>query len=313
MKRRIGPLRPALTEYRRMTNDEKATLDKRLHELYATHNPGAPLQEIRVFEQNHAVSFQQDKYYPYTQQFDLYLSTLIEQLYAINFLAKPDWPDHRIVQFTLLVENLRTFSSAYDCLSKGAYEDALILMRPIYETIIRVVWMSCYPDDPYACIARNPDGRKFNLTNFIIAELKLDWWHEYKLLSAFSHSNSWTALESLIKHSQQESAPRIISMTLQVNDNLCSLNMNMLFYLFYCYFRVTRIVLTVEPKDKKEVDLWALANELEKLIAKIMKDHPNLSGRWALLLNDCDQLVELMRRADGGEDWKTAWNAIRES
>lgn len=296
-----------------MTENEEKVLTARLEQLYKSYNPGVPLQEIKEFEVAHSRSFENDTNYPYTQQFDLYLSTLIEQMHAVNFLARPDWPEQRIVQFTLMAVNLKTFYSAYDRMIKGAYEDAFMLMRPLYEAAIRVVWMSCNPDETYAAVSRNPDpkGKRFNFTSFVVDQLKLDWKKEYSLLSKFSHANSFAAVEALVRNANSSTAAPVTFM-LQQDEKLCSSAMNLLVYLFYCYFEIVRKVFSVELKDEKEIKLWALAEELEIIIGKILRNHPNPSGRWSTLINDCDQLIELVLRADAGEAWKTAWADIRQ-
>jgi len=69
------------------------------------------------------------QYGRFIAQFEMFIGLLVEIVEDINYIDKRDWPKYRSVQFILRVQNLKTLESIFNRLTRGSYEDALILIR----------------------------------------------------------------------------------------------------------------------------------------------------------------------------------------
>lgn len=106
-------------------------------------------------ERAHFARFNAD-YGRYVGQFEVEYQSLAELIDHLNFVDRSSWPEHRSVQYALSAYNLRTFYSALDRLVRGYYEDCIALTRGLYETFVRMLFVSCYPDSAYNVLVRKP-------------------------------------------------------------------------------------------------------------------------------------------------------------
>ena len=159
-------------------------------------------------ERAHFERFNSD-YGRFVGQFEVEYQALAQLVDRLNFVDRSAWPSHRHVQYVLLAYNVRTFYSALDRLVRGYYEDCITLTLGLYETFVRILFVSCYPTTPYnALMAKLPKGeRRFNLTNFLRDDLGLAWETKYSIMSVFAHSNSLRVLEALQRASERRGDP----------------------------------------------------------------------------------------------------------
>jgi hypothetical protein len=291
-----------------MTDDQ---LKKKLDQICRELLPNPIIQEWRAKEEESKSNFHSD-YGRFENQFKLYLGTIVEQCYALNFIAKHDWPDHRSLQYCLMVYNTKPLYSSFDRLSNGFIDDAVTLLRPVFETIIRIIYISCFPEDPYAVLVHKPPKgiRQFQINNFIEKDLGLSWLKDYALLSSFTHSNSLSVIERMMEHlNSNGSTP--FDVLLDQNQGYKDVCINFIAFYQYCYMHFIRRLFSVKLKDKKELALWKLSASLESLRRQSLLRHPNPSKHFEKLINDFENLVELALRCDNGENWQVAWNDLR--
>jgi hypothetical protein len=167
--------------------DDKEKLRDRLDSL-CEENASSVLADIQRFQRQHVAHVGRE-YGRFISQVELAFSLLVEIVDGINYVDKSGWPQHRSLQFILMVHNLKSIESALDRLVKGSYEDAISLVRGPYEALLRIVFISCFPADPYAGLGKAPKGtRQFNATNFVEQDLGLDCPGEpYNLLWQVPH------------------------------------------------------------------------------------------------------------------------------
>ena len=161
--------------------------------------PSQTMIELAEFERDHLERFRQN-YGRLHEQFAVAFDHLVAATERINYLDKSKWPSHRSLQFILLSHNLKSFPSAMDRLSKGYYEDSITLSHTLYETFVRMIFVSCYANDPFGAVTTVPKGHpQFNLTNLVRDELRLDWRLLYENMSRFAHSNVPATMASLAR------------------------------------------------------------------------------------------------------------------
>ena len=108
-----------------------------------------------------------------------------------------------IVRFSLYCRlNVKSFNSALDRLARGYYEDCFAMTHGLYETFIRLMWISCHPNDAYAAVVRKPPAGvpQFNLTGFLSDELKLSLGGALQRAVGVWHSSSHQVLLAMATH-----------------------------------------------------------------------------------------------------------------
>lgn len=171
-------------------------LTRDLDAFCAENLPSEVATRLRQLEDEHRDRML-PKYGRFMSQFEATYDVLARVVEHVNYGAeRSKWPGHRLVQFVIVVENLKPIYSAYDRLVKGYYEDCMVLMRVAYEAFLRVVFVSLHPDDPLWSFGDPVKGAtQFKLTNFVKQELRLSW-NEYSVLSSIAHSNKFSVLPS---------------------------------------------------------------------------------------------------------------------
>lgn len=174
-----------------MSYEDRIKLRDKMDKLTST--PASRIaMSISEYEKTHTKKVLKD-YGRFVKQFEDFYDLLVQLIHKINYIKKDDWhTTSKSVQFLIVAHSLETFNSSFDLLLKGHYGDSVILSRSIYESLIRVIYLSCYPKEGYSVFIKKRDGTKeFNLTGFLKDELKLDWDRYYSLMSAVTHSNAY--------------------------------------------------------------------------------------------------------------------------
>jgi hypothetical protein len=240
----------------------KNDLDNLIDEMYKDSEfPSKVFLGIKAYEDEHT-KLMIKKFDWYIQCFEHSFDLLINLVLKINYLDNKAWPPHRSIQLVLLKNSLYPLYSAFDRLLKGFYGDSTILLRTTYESLIRVLYVSYFPDIPYSSIISNPEKgqRIFILTNFLKDTLKVDWRSIYFLSSSFSHSYQYQTLSEVIEihqHGQKE----LIRFKLQFNEKQASLPMNFTLFLLWCLIKFSTSLFVNPEVDK------VFPNFYEKLIA----------------------------------------------
>jgi hypothetical protein len=262
--------------------------------------PSRTIGELGEFEHDHLARFRQD-YGRLHDQFDVAFDQLVAAIERVNYIDKSSWPSHRSLQFMMLAHNLKSFPSAMNRLSNGYYEDSITLSRTLYEAFVRVVWVSCYAHDPLGAVMAVPKGHpKFNLTNFVRDELRLDWRLLYENMSRFAHSNSPATMASLARLITRDGEPELFG--LQFDEDRATLEVAATFlpFLLLAYLRTVVEILigTGDPVATSQMDI---ARETIALLELVVTGSEK--PLWLTIAADLGYVLKLMNIADTGGDW----------
>lgn len=287
-----------------MADDFMAWLDEWVEEQL----PSDVISRLIEEERAHAAAFTKE-FGRFAVQFEAMYSAHVRLLDDVNFIDKSTWPPHRAVQYVLLSYNAKTLYSAFDRLMRGHYEDSLALIRGLYETFVRALWVSAYPSVAYnVLVAKPPEGRQFNLTNFLRDDLKLERETNYGVLSAFAHSNSHAVLQALIRAAEQEGEPERFDTHVRFDQKSVELVGPLLLFVLLGHLRlvVDLLVGDIPPRD---ADRMRVAREALQALTRMVRENPK--DYWQRVANDMDWLFVVLASADRGEEWKDLVKARR--
>jgi len=288
---------------------EKITEIKNQFDELCKGGPSKVMLDIYDYERTHSQRIAQN-YGRFISQFEFAYDLIVESVHAINYLDRSDWPKHRGIQFLTLVNNLKPLFSSYQRLIEGFYEDSLILIRPVYESFIKIIYITCNPKYPYKILAgrKDPDGKKFNLSNFLKQELKLNW-HSYGYLSAMSHANYYSILSEAIDLFQKKSK-EVSALKFSYDEKLFGVGTNDINFLLLVYMKLIVELFATKTNDVLSEEMIGKAQKFIKLQHESFLVHPK--EHLPEVAKDVKDVFEMIRRAESGEDWKNAWQEIRE-
>jgi len=183
----------------------------------------------------------------FVKYFEIAFDSIIAAMQQINFESKDNWPKHRLTQRLIIKNNLPTIFSAYNLLISGFYIDSMTLIRSLFESIIKIIYISYYPKEKdWALLSNIKWIKKFNMTNFQKDVLKID--RHYKLLSANAHSNWYKTIKDLINISQNWQK-EIINIKLLRDDNELSMALNWLEFIIWNYLFFIKEYLLRDNKE----------------------------------------------------------------
>lgn len=269
------------------------------------------VSEFNSFENSHR-AIVEVKWTRFINQFYLYFETIGKVSSAINYIDRSKWPKHRSTQFLLIVFNLKPLYSSFDRLIKGYYEDCLILLRPVYEAFIKIVYITCFPDDPFATVAdeKGIDGKTFNLTNFLKDHLGLDW-EEYKFISHLAHSNRILVIKEAIKI-KEGGLNEPIELKFEPDDLFFEMGMHLIVFMLYVYLKLQK---TLFVTDEIDTVIPNLKSKVEKLIQNREQSIPFYpKPYWPKIFKDTNEIFYMIEKVENdSENWKRALRQIRKS
>lgn len=286
-----------------LRDDDLTEAKRQIDAWVKQHSPPHAMVHARAQELNHAKQFHAE-YGRAAGQFEVEFSSLVGTVDRINFIRRDTWPPHRSIQYALLAHNLKPLRSVMDRLSKGYYEDALALLRVGYETLIRLVFISLHHEDPWGALTRRPTPPTppFNATGFVRDQLRLGWATSYSVLSAFTHSNVVSVLDSLKRAEVRQGEPERFGPSIDFDRNRIELVLPQLHFalLGYLRFAVDRLV---GNELRAQVPQSAVAIESVEVMMFVVRTSPK--PYWRAVADDLDYIFELIHAAEGGTDWVT--------
>jgi hypothetical protein len=270
------------------------------------------IKEIQRFESRHHVRFGKE-YGRFMEQYEMLYSSLVGLTHAINYYDKSSWPKHRALQFTLAAHAQKQLYSSYSLLQQGFYEDSISIIRNAYETFLRILFISCNQEYSWNVFSNKEGGPKFNATNFVKDELKLDW-PTYNLMSAFAHSNKVDVLEDIIQITK-EAQKKPISLTLKYDEERVGVAINYLQFLMLVFLKLLNEVFVADYSNHKEQE--AIKAELDKakeyadLWMQVMETHTS-NPTWRVMAGDVKRIFELVHHmeSDNSQPWRQVWAEI---
>ena len=295
---------------RARTKQESQDLIRRLDEMVENSNVSA-FTTIQNYQADHRqLVFRQ--YSRFMNQFEMFFCSMIEYSSKMNYVKK-NWPINRGFQFIIATRALKQFYSAYNLFLDGAYEDSLTVLRSVYESFLRIIFVSCHPECPYnAFRTKGQTGAQFNATGLVKDQLKLDW-ATYDITSAFAHSNQLIIMEDVIELSNQ---PKVIGLSYDVNNELIQILINNISFLITAYLTAYEQLFTVDvPRHKQEGFTQKIVSRLHSY-AQISRENlrtHNSNKNWRKISVDLDNIFELIKSMDANPelDWIDKWNEIR--
>lgn len=288
---------------------ESDRLLKRLDELTIQADTST-IADIQDYERKHR-AFIRQKYGRFMSQFEMYFSSITMHAHHQNYIKREHWPTHRAVQYSAAVHALKPIYSAYTLFCSGFYEDSIILLRSAYETFVRILYISCHPDNPYHALVRDKKLPRLNITAFIKQDLKLQWT-KYSIMSMFYHGN-WIAVVDSILDNQNKTDPKAITLTYELNEDMIGLVTNNFLFIMAAYMNLITRLFTVDysghPQAEKEL---AKANEYADILIRNLKTHTK-NQYWREVGQDLSDIFGLIEKLEASpkSDWKKEWHKIR--
>lgn len=241
-------------------------------------------------------------------------TALAEAVDLVNFVPKDSWPDHRGAQYLFIAENVKSFRSAHNRLMRGYYQDCGAITRSLYETIVRVLFMSLHSEDWSSAITYpTPSGqRKFNLTALLGDELGLDWDPIYRLLSEVSHSNIQSVRQRIIALSETDTEVTRYGYRNEFDPVQVNVYLPVLDFVLWTHLRIIWDVILESRSDALDEASHVVVGvdtHLDRIQGSLFILTPYLryksSSLWSQAGHDVDRLIEMMQIADKGQDWRT--------
>ncbi len=264
--------------------------------------PSPLVVDLAQAEKDHFRRFNTD-YGRFVLQTEAEFTCLADLIDQLNFVDRSDWPTHRAIQFALVAHNLKTFYSAFDRLVRGHYDDATTLIRVLYETFVRLLFISCHPDNAYSALGfKPPKGvRRFNLTNFLADDLGLDWSTKYEIMSVFAHSNSFRVLESLRRALERTDEPERFGLSLSFDARSAETVMPFFQFVLLTHLRFAVERLAIAGLGAGPQALAESSGACD-LLSYGLRTSPKTY--WRDVANDLDLLFEMLDIADTRGDWR---------
>jgi len=68
-------------------------------------------------------------------------------MYYLNFTPKEKRPEHRAFQWLIIKNNIPSLFYAFQNLHFGSYDATNAIIRSLFESIIKIFFVSLYPED----------------------------------------------------------------------------------------------------------------------------------------------------------------------
>lgn len=292
--------------------DEVELLKARL-DVFCQKYPNVLGSSIQSREGNHhyLVTHGAHTYGRFESQFGTFFDIINKILLGINYIKKDKWPNHRVLQYLMIQNNLISLRNSVELALNGYYSDSLILARVNLEALVRCLWMSCHPENCNSGVIKIKGKKEFNYTNFISIDLKLDW-KDYGFWSPSVHANQVAVVNDWIKISKKEK-DYPICLELKFDKKMIEICINSIVFLelFNLKF-VVEILVTGSDEKNLPMELIEEAKEYILCYEKTIRSHPK--KYWPKIPDDLIDLMALIKELDaekGVFDFKIKWAKIR--
>lgn len=234
--------------------------------------------------------------------------SLLDLIDGINLVDKADWPAHRATQYVLIAYNVRSFRAAMHLLRLGYVTESVAILRVLYETYLRVLFVSLFPEDQGAALVRKPPPgvTQFNVTGFVKDHLQLEWEKNYGIMSAITHSNTHKVTEALVRAAERDGPPERFGATISRDEEAVLVAAPFLQFLLLAYLRFCRDRLAAGFTEDAVVDP---ADEAIEWLSRALRGHPK--PYWHEVHDDLDVVARLLDAADDDGDWRAVRDRTR--
>jgi hypothetical protein len=220
----------------------------------------------------------------------------------LNLVPKNNWKRHKKIQYLLYPEVMKTLHRALEDTTDGYYEEAMMLLRSVYETFLRIAFLSCYPENWEAIFYNRKNKMNFEVTGFVKNHLKLKCDFIYGVMSDVHHSKKQKNLSSLIRRSKSN-INEPIRIEYRGNKKLLWRSFNYTIFSLCCLFHAMMSIF-LDDFDKND-QLKVREERLKKIdliLLGLIETNPDVE--FASLAKDIKKVGEIIKSADSGEDWK---------
>jgi hypothetical protein len=242
-----------------------------------------------------------ENFKPYIKYFEDYFDVLNDIISSLNFVPKENWPQYKGLQFLMFPETLKTLHRAFEDTLDGYYEEAIMLLRSVYESYIRMIFVACYPKDYEAIFIKRKHKRNLNITNFVKDELRFDWEFIYRFTSCIAHAKIYPIAERWIQLSKgKDKYP--ISLEYKYDKDGISRPMNLSTFLLYVLVNITLAIFKEDLSNSKiDQNDVARIEKIDKALRGIVESLPN---KFSTTITDIDKINKIIEEVKKGEDWK---------
>lgn len=242
------------------------------------------------------------KFKGYVRDFEDCFEVLVELIRTLNYVKKDKWPQERAVQYILFPECLKTLHRGFEDTLDGYYDEAEMLHRSVFETILRIVFASCYPADWEAVLYDRDGKRSFKVTPFFRDDLKLDWVYLYSTMCRISHSKTHIHIPMIGKISRGEKHEEI-TLEYRFDEKYIWLPVNTSVFLLY---GLLSLALALFLDDLEAAGAKAEHIQRAKDGRAILRHHilGNAKEKFQRLVPDIEMLEKVIAASKAGKDWK---------
>lgn len=244
-----------------------------------------------------------NEYGNFIKQFEDFFNDMNDLVVLLNYVPKEGWSENKAIQYIIFPETMKTLHRAFEDVIDGYYDESMMLNRCVYETFIRIVFISCHPDEAKAAFVKPQKGElAFNVSNFPNDTLKLDWRFLYSIMSAIQHSKKHRVLTEI---TSRQANPNQIVRLLYESDRKVGMPMcvNIIMFNLACLFHALISIFSNDldgsEKTKDKKSRWL---DVDKALLMILEANPKPG--FASLAVDIKKIGRIIRTANEGKDWK---------
>lgn len=274
------------------------SLDKLITEVRNPAPAGTSLDIYEFINEHRAMT--QIQVGNFIKNFEDFFDDLNIVIDLLNYVSKNKWPKHRSIQYALYPETLKTLHCSFEIAINGYYYEAAILARNVFETYLRMVFISCFPSDWESVFTDLKGRRRFDVTSLMKDHLKVDWFFAYRLMCKAAHSKAHYHLKKIIDLSKNPKQPIQLEYkgdrkALFMAVNIVMLDLALLFHMMITLFK---------PDFDSHADLKKRRPRLEKIDSILLGlIQANERPKFSAIANDIIKIEKIMLAADSGGDW----------
>jgi|GEM_PF-6181227 len=267
---------------------KKDELEKLIEETQEAEPAQTTLDILQYVKKHRALVL--NEFGKYIKYFEDYFDVLNMEIKALNYSEKKAWPNHKRIQYLMFPETLKTLHRAFEDIVDGYYDEATMLLRSVYETYIKIIFLSSYPENWHIIFFSKKGEKKFNLTNFVEVELKLDWKFMYRAMSHIYHAKTYRNFNRIVEMSQGKHSE--IALKYDYNEKDISMPLNISTFLLYALFHFALISF---GKDLGNInisnDKILRINKIDKALRGIMDASRNSFSHMGIDIDKIDLII----------------------
>lgn len=177
-----------------------------------------------------------------------------------------------------------------------------MLHRSVYETFLRIVFVSCFPSDWEAILYDKKGRRSFSVTNFCRDDLKVDWVFLYHLMCKITHSKIHRHLPLINKIARGEKHGEI-TLEYSYDPKYIWLPINTSVFLLFALISIADELFLVDLQAA-----GAKSNDVNRFrdARAVLRHHisENKKEKFRQLIPDVEKIQKIIAAANSGKDWK---------